>query len=39
LLGIGVLKIRGLEEDNVLYYKRTLNPQTQIRASLHDAAR
>jgi hypothetical protein len=39
LLGVGVFKVRGLEEDNVLYYKRTLNPQTQIKASLHDAAR
>jgi hypothetical protein len=39
LLGVGVFRIRGLEEDKVLYYKRTLNPQTQIKASLHDAAR
>lgn len=38
-LGVGVFKIKGLAKRQVLYYGGTLNPQTQVQASLYDAAR
>jgi hypothetical protein len=37
-LGIGVFKIRGLGKRKVLYYRGTLNPQTQVQNRLYDAA-
>ena len=39
VLGVGVFKIKGLAKKQVLYYRGTLNPQTQIEASLFDATR
>lgn len=38
-LGVTVFKIKGLGKKQVKYYRGTLNPQTQIAASLYDAAR
>ncbi len=37
-LGIAVFKIKGLGKKKVLYYRGTLNPQTQVKDSLYDAA-
>jgi hypothetical protein len=37
-LGVAVFGIKGLGKKQVLYYKGGLNPQTQIEASLYDAA-
>lgn len=37
-LGIGVFKIKGQGKRKVLYYRGTLNPQTQVKDSLYDAA-
>jgi hypothetical protein len=37
-LGIGVFRIRGLGKRKVLYYRGTLNPQTQVQNRLYDAA-